>query len=165
MRAIPWIVFTILVITSAALIAASAGALPESVAVHFASGGRANGWMTRDGYLEFTLLIAVVLPVIIVAGVGVLPRLAWKRINIPNRDYWLADARRDETLSTLSSYGCVLGCLTTLFVAGIHYTILAANATTPPQLPEAHFIALVVAFVAATALWMVMLYVRFRSAR
>ena len=82
-------------------IVATTQALPDPVATHFGFGYFANGWMTRDGYLRFMLAFATVLPVVIVAMIGWLPRVFPRGINIPHRDLWLAPERRGATLDSI----------------------------------------------------------------
>lgn len=165
MRRLSWLLLLMLVIAASAFTVGTYEQLPERVATHFGAGGRANGWMPRDDYLLFMLAFAAGLPLVVFVVVGCAPRLAPSLINIPNRGYWLADARRDATLAALLDSGAWLGCVTALFAAGIHWTLLEANAATPPQLPGTLFVALIVAFFAAMVLWVGGLYVRFRAER
>ncbi len=160
---ISMLTFVLIEIAVAAFIATTTGQLPDRVASHFAAGGLPNGWMTRDGYLAFMLAFAVLLPAIVVAGVAVVPHLSHRRIKIPHRDYWLAPERRAATFSSLASRACWLGCLIALFLAGLHYAILEANATVPPRLPADLFWTLLIALPAGIALWILMLYLRFRD--
>src|SRR5262245_3767721 len=119
--------------------------------------------MTRAGYVRFMLVFVVVLPSLLVAAIGLLPRLLPQWVNIPNRAYWLAPERRDDSLAFLLAHACWFGVLMVLFLAAIHYLLLQANAASPPRLPTAPFVALLAGFVAGLAVWMVMLYRRFRS--
>jgi hypothetical protein len=150
-----------LIAVSAAFIAVTAGQLPGLVASHFDAGSGVNGWLTRSQYLFWMLALAILLPLAIVgfiALVGVAPRL----INLPHRTYWLAEARREQTLATLLSFACAQGCVLTVFAAALHYVILQANTTAPPHLPGALFVAVLVGLLAAMVAWTIALYVRFR---
>ena len=157
--------FILLLVVSATLIIATTGQLPAQVASHFGAGGAANGAMTRSGYLIFMLAFAVGLPIMMVLGMAVLPRLRPTSINIPHREYWLDPARRDATLRYIEAQAYWLGSLMTVFIAAIHLLLIEANATQPPRLPGAPFGALMAMFVAALALWMVMLIMHFRRPR
>jgi uncharacterized membrane protein len=150
-----------LIAVSAAFIAVTAGQLPGLVASHFDAGSGVNGWLTRSQYLFWMLVLAILLPLAIVgfiALVGTAPRL----INLPHRTYWLAEARREQTLATLLSFACAQGCVLTVFAAALHYVILQANTTAPPHLPGALFVAVLVGLLAAMVAWTIALYVRFR---
>jgi uncharacterized membrane protein len=152
-----------LIAVSAAFIAVTAGQLPGLVASHFDSGSGVNGWLTRSQYLFWMLALAILLPLAIVgfiALVSTAPRL----INLPHRTYWLSEARREQTLATLLSFACAQGCVLTVFAAALHYVILQANTTAPPQLPGALFVAVMLGLLAAMVAWTIALYVRFRHA-
>ena len=66
--------FFALAIAVTATILATSGMLPERVASHFASGGAANGWMSREAYVLIVLAMATLLPLFIVAMMARLPR-------------------------------------------------------------------------------------------
>jgi len=154
--------FIALAATALAFIALSAGALPERVASHFGPGGVANGWMTRGGYLAIVALGAALLPLLAVVLISALPRAFPRLANIPNRDYWFAPERQEATLATLDGFGWAFALLLTLFFAGMHWTILDANASVPPRLAEAPVHGLVIGFAILLAAWIVTLLVRFR---
>jgi uncharacterized membrane protein len=151
-----------LIAVSAAFIVATAGQLPGLVASHFDSGSGVNGWVTRSQYLVWMLALAILLPLVIVGFIALLPRAAPRLINLPHRAYWLAEPRREQTLATLLSFGCANGCVLTVFAAALHYVILQANTSAPPQLPGALFVAVLVGLLAAMVAWTIALYARFR---
>ena len=157
--------FVLLLVIGAIVIGATTDQLPAQVASHFAAGGTANGWMSRRGYLLFMLVFAVVIPLGIVFGMSLLPRMSDKAINIPNRDYWLSPTRREATFRFLTAHACWLGSLMIVFIVGIHFLLIAANATQPPRLPTQPFIALLVAFLVGIAIWAATLVRHFRGTR
>jgi hypothetical protein len=150
---------------SAIFIFASSRALPERVASHFAAGGQANGWMPRESYVAFMLAIAVVVPVLLVALLAWLPRALPGLVNLPNRAYWLAAERRDETLASLSSFAWAFGAMLAALLAGVHWTVVAANERVPPHLSETALIALLLAFAVALGAWLACWWLRFRRPR
>jgi uncharacterized membrane protein len=152
-----------LVLCGLAFIAVTAGELPAVVATHFGAGGRANGWMPRNGYLVFALVLQTLLPLSVYGGVAWLPRRFEGLLNLPHRDYWLAPARREATLAWLRGFGAWLAAAMALFAIGIHAAILAANARTPARLDEPAFIGGLVAFVAAIIGGVIAMSVRFRN--
>src|SRR5260370_42208321 len=105
MRRLALMLFVTLMIASTAFIVGTVGQLPPRVASHFGGAGRANAWMTRDGYLLFTLGFATLLPLFIVASLAGLPPLTSRGVKLPNRDYWLPPPRRVDTLFTLEVFG------------------------------------------------------------
>jgi len=105
------------------------------------------------------------LPVAVVAGSMLLPRLKDTRINIPHRDYWLAPARRDATFRYLAAHAYWLGALLVVFIAGIHLLLLDANAAQPPRLAGQLLATLLVLFLAALAVWIATMAIHFRNQR
>jgi uncharacterized membrane protein len=154
--------FFVLVTAVTATILATSNTLPERVASHFATGGAANGWMSRQTYVLIVLAMATLLPLFIVAMMARLPRMNPRRIRLPHRDYWLAPERRDTTFGTLAGFAWALACAITLFIGGMHWTILDANATTPPRLAEPTADLLAFGFGTVVAAWAIALYLRFR---
>ena len=135
--------------------------LPETVATHFGAGNQANGWMSRKSYLSFILSFMIGISAFISFCVGTLPRQFPQWTNVPNRDYWLAPARRDESLVFLSAHGKRLGCLIVMMMLAMHYVILKANHVQPPTLPVSTFSSVLFGFVLALIWWIVRLYRRF----
>jgi len=162
----PYAIFGALLVSAAALLLATVGALPERIPTHFGAGGVPNAWMTRGGYTAFMLAFAVGLPLMIVALIGGLPRLFPRQVNLPNREHWLAPERREASLAFLGRHACWLGCIMVLMAAGVHGLIVRASGATPPRLEQGLFLVMLGGFVVATGLWIVAIFRRFpRSER
>ena len=138
--------------------------LPGTVATHFDLNNEPDGWMTRNRYVLLILTLLISVPTIIGIGIGVLAEKFPHLINIPNRDRWLAPARRDESLDFLASHGYRLGRLIIVLMTGLHYLVLVANRTEPPILPGAWFMAIAMGFILALFMWVVALFRRFQDA-
>jgi len=117
--------------------------------------------MSRAGYLLFMLAFLIGVSALVSFAVGTLPRKFPQWTNLPNRDYWLAPARREESLRYLSAHGKRLGCLIVMMMLGMHYVILKANHMQPPALPVSTFSAILFGFALALIWWIVRLYRRF----
>ena len=135
--------------------------LPDTVATHFGAGNQANGWMSRDGYLLFTLSFMIGIPALVSYCVGTLPRKFPHRTNVPHRDYWLGAERREDSLQYLSAHGKRLGGLIVMMMVGMHYVILQAHQTRPPMLRLSSFTSILIGFSVALVWWIVRLYRRF----
>ena len=55
MQRLPCVLFALLLAGAAIFLLTTVDRLPEIVATHFDGSGRPNGWMTRRGYLWFSL--------------------------------------------------------------------------------------------------------------
>jgi uncharacterized membrane protein len=135
--------------------------LPERVATHFGARGEPNGWMSREGHLRFMLFFGAALPVFILGLFVFIRRTHGWGLNIPHRDYWLAPERREDTLASIQRDGSWLAGLLIMFLAAIHYSIVAANAQTPAVLPMTQFIGIVGGFLLAMGAWSVVFLGRF----
>jgi uncharacterized membrane protein len=156
-----FIVFLSVALIAAVFVFSTVDQLPETVATHYEMGGRANGWMSRTGYLLFTMVFLLGFSTLVSVLIAFLPRKLPRLTNIPNRDYWLAEARRQDSLRFLSSHGWWLGCLIVLLSSSIHYAILEAHRSQPPSLPLVVFLPALGGFLFGVLLWIVMLYRRF----
>jgi hypothetical protein len=164
MRRISLLLFFTLLVASTAFIVVTGDQLPLRVVSHF-GGGNAYGGMLRVHYMLFTVGFATFVPLLIVGGFAWAPLAFPNRTRIPNRDYWLAPSRRDESLAALGAFGGVLGSIITVFVAAIHQVILQANRSVPPQLPLPGFWLALGGFFTAMLVWQVLVMMRFRVPR
>lgn len=152
------LLFLLLLVVSPIVVFVTSMPLPARVATHFGPGGRANGWMTHDGYLAFMLLFITLFPLVVAGTTGVLPGMA--RAMIRKRAAHLDSARFEATVRWLGGHAALVGCLLCLFFLGLHFLILEANARTPPRLDEGAFIAMMAAFLVLLAIWIVVLTLR-----
>jgi uncharacterized membrane protein len=162
MRRFPLLALLALVALAAGFVLTTIGQLPEHAATHFDGRGVPNGWMTRTGYALFMLVFTVGLPLLMAAMVGWLPRLLPDLTNIPNRQYWMAPERREQTLAVLASHACWLGCLMTVMAAAVHWAILDAHAGGAPHLSNAVIVPILLGFAAALGIWIACLVRAFR---
>jgi hypothetical protein len=155
--------FALLLIAVGWFIVTTTGQLPDPVATHFGTDNLANGFMTREGYLAFSLAFATLVPIVVAALVGWLPRRYPQSLSILNNAHWLAPERRDATFESVSVRGIVLGGLLAIFTAGVHWLILQANAAVPPKLPIRLFWTMLGAFVVVFVVWIGSLRSRFHG--
>jgi hypothetical protein len=150
----PIIVLTACYLLFFSYVYSSYGDLPARVASHFDAAGHPNGWMSRDGVVDFTLGLGILMPAFVLAtmaGAGWLPS---HLVNLPNREYWLAPERRPAVRRVLLCFGLWFCCLNVLFVTGLHYLIVGANGPgTSPQLNGVGLAAVAGGFLGAILIW------------
>lgn len=157
-----WTVFLVVECLTLAWLYTTRDRLPPLLASHFAGDGHANGFMPRDGYLALMAAIALFIPLLLAMVTGSLSRLGPERINLPNKDYWLAPARRQATLDALQAHSLWFGTGLAGFLGAVHGLVVQANATTPPHLDAAAIGMALAGFIGWSLAWTVVLLRRFR---
>jgi uncharacterized membrane protein len=147
-----------------AIVLATSTSLPDPVASHFGAGGKANGWMTRDGYRLFMLGMLVAVPWL-VYGACALSASGASLCRMRNGDYWLAPPRRAQTMATMRRFGAIAGVLISALLVGVHLAVLDAHRRQPPRLDEGALITGLVAFVVAIVALAIAHGLRFRRPR
>jgi hypothetical protein len=158
---ISMIVFIFVELFVVTYILSTTGALPENIASHFNGAGLPNGFMSQKGYLIFMLVFAVGIPSFVIGSMSIVLRKAQSKINIPNRDFWLAPERRQKTILFINNHISWLGSFIALFIAYVHWLLIKANSTQPVQLSnELLFIGMGV-FLVVILVWGALLSLRF----
>jgi hypothetical protein len=119
--------------------------------------------MGQAGYVMFTGVFAVCLPGVIVMSCALVRVLPVRFVNLPNRDYWLAPERREQTGRDMFRYGLWLACVMVAFLGGVHGLILEANQHVPPHLSTPGMLGLLAWFAVGMGLWIVVLLRRFKK--
>jgi hypothetical protein len=108
--------------------------LPERVASHFNGKGEPDGWMNRGQHVLSTLAFGSGLIFFLVI-VSIVPFiLPDNLLSLPNRQYWLAPERRDETRRYIFRQLLWMASLTVCFLIGFNFSIVQANKRAPVQL-------------------------------
>lgn len=137
--------------------------LPEVVASHFGASGAANGFMPRAFYVRFMLVFVAALPLLLVSLTTFTLNSPKARINLPNRDYWLAPERRAETIGYLLQHMVRFGAMLVVFLCYVHWLVVRANTAVPPNLSSSWFIGGLAVFLVSALVWTRVLLGRFRK--
>jgi len=160
-RKLPSSIFIFLVLLGVLQARKFAAVLPALVATHFGAGGAPNGWQSRSAFLTTEV---VLLAVSLLVAFGV-PRLIGSlppsMINVPNKEFWLAPERRDQTVGFFKVQFAWFGCAFMAFLLVVNELVFAANQTSPRHLNGSHFTAALVAFLAFVGTWTARLIVYF----
>ena len=101
--------------------------VPENVAIHFSLGGDSNGWMSKLAYLITFGFLGTFTSLLTIRSFYKFRHSNKDTINIPNRDYWLAPERIQQTISDLMNYGIWFANVTLIIFIGVGFLILGAN--------------------------------------
>jgi len=146
--------FALFVACAAAFVWLTSIRLPAVVASHFGGSGAANGFMSHGFYVCFMLAFVIGLPALLVSLTWLAITSPKARINLPNKDYWLAPERRAETIAFLRSGILWFGTMLVLFLCYTHWLIVLANQVQPPRLANSWFIGGLVVFFAVLLFWL-----------
>lgn len=117
--------------------------LPDMVASHFGAGGKSDGWMAKGSFVAFylgTLAFIAGTFVLIQVLTGNLHRIPRSCINLPNKEYWLAPERIQESQARLSdcmeTFSLWFGSATMAFIIGTYEFTFRANLQAEQVLPR-----------------------------
>lgn len=139
--------------------------LPDRVASHFGLSGMPNGWMTKSQF--FTVYAVMLLPALAVEF-WVARRIAktpGARINLPNKEFWLAHERREETFAYFESFFAWYGCALLLLLVYVMGLAMRANLDSSPRLPTGPTVMAITAFLAFNVGAVIAVYRRFSTTR
>jgi serine/threonine-protein kinase len=142
------VVFAALLVLAVALMVSYYPQLPERMASHFDGAGRTNGWSTK----AFFFGVQIVILLLVTTCFAILPqriqKLPPEKINLPNKDYWLAPERRAITMTSVVSAITWFGCAVLVFLIGVTWLVIRVNLGLERGLPTAPMAGLLVGLIA-----------------
>lgn len=131
---IPWMIVATSIVGSLILAVLFWSKLPDEVASHFGAGGQPDDWMSKEIFVAFMLVLQVGLAGMM-CGIGWLVRvLPPSMINIPNREYWLSEDRKEETVRDISMLLAWIAAATSIFMMMVFWLTIDANVNENKQL-------------------------------
>jgi uncharacterized membrane protein len=136
--------------------------LPDRVASHFGPSGEADGWMSKSAFAAFYIGV-MLFQATVFGGIGaLLRRTPNDLINLPNKEYWLAPERREETLRGIAESLSSFGVATMVLLIAVMHTVILANISGTFRLGNVVWYYFV-AYFAYTIVWTVNLIRRYAS--
>jgi uncharacterized membrane protein len=128
------------------------GALPDKVASHFGSDGKADGYMSKFAFALFYIGMTSMIAVLFAGMGGLLRALPTSTINMPNRDYWLAPERKEATIQTFAAQMSQFGIATVFYLIAVMHSTILANVNGSNTLGPLFFVYFTL-FIAFTIFW------------
>lgn len=135
--------------------------LTPIVAIHFNLAGEPDGWASK--WTNAALFAGLFLFINILYGglPWLLRKIPVAFINIPNREYWFAPERKEESLARVGAFLSELAVFTNIFFIGIELILFYANRMNKPA-PSIAFFSLLAGILVFIILWVVHLIRAFR---
>lgn len=162
---VPFILFLALIVAAVAQAIKNYALLPDRMASHFGVSGAPNNWMDKP---QFFMVYAGVVVLAAIVGFAVPWRIAQlppSSINLPNKEYWLAPERRDETFAFLQRHFAWFGCALLLLLVCVMELVMRADLDPAPQLPAQEVLLFIFGFLLFTFFWIVAIFRRFSLPR
>jgi uncharacterized membrane protein len=135
--------------------------LPDPMASHFNASGAATAWMPKSGFFILIAVVTLAAAVLAFLVPKSMAKLSNDKVNLPNKDYWLAPERRAETMQYLGTQMGWFGCaLLALLLCGL-YIAVEANFRPDHHFDSGSFYMLLGAFLAFIIVWLVRLLSHF----
>jgi len=139
--------------------------LPDRMASHFDGTGRPDGFQSRDAFFALSASM-LILTLVVFGGLGALfRRIPSKWFNLPNRDYWLAPERREETLEAICGQMEWFGAVSLALYLVVIQMVVETNRSPEPSLDSASMFLVLGIYLLFTVSWLARFVLRFRKPR
>jgi hypothetical protein len=160
MRRLSLLGFLLVCALSVAQLLHAAWVLPEQVPLHFSFDGTPDSHGSRAALIILNWVLLAFNAALFLALPWLMARLPDDLINLPNKDYWLAPARRQSTLESLASHMRWMGCATQLLMMDLLAQTVKVATGSASALGHSNWSLGI--YLLFTALWVGLLYGRFR---
>jgi uncharacterized membrane protein len=128
---------------------------PGRVASHFDAAGRPNAWSSRDEFFFLQVGVTLGIAALFIGIPRLLRSTPASLINLPNKRYWLAPERHEETMDRLASYFDVFSSATVLLLLAVFE--LASLASHGERLDTNYFLPVLALYLLFSVGWTVAL--------
>jgi uncharacterized membrane protein len=139
--------------------------LPETISAHYNTQGVADGWSAKGPFFVFYALLLGLMLALFTLIPRLIQRLPNALINLPNKDYWLAPARRDQTLAVFASQLRWFGVAVIAVLVGVFQLALSANLPGSAGFPTTVALLVLGAFLLFTVAWTIRMLLTWRIPR
>jgi uncharacterized membrane protein len=136
--------------------------LPDEIASHFGPGGQPDGWSPKWFFTVMMVIIDVVMFALFYWSPRLLDKVDRRFLSLPNRDYWLVDARLPAAAAKLAQYLAEFGMATFYLLIYAKIATIQANLAENPGLRETVFVWVIFVYMLYTVVWCVRLVMAYR---
>ena len=101
--------------------------LPNTVASHFGPSGHPDSYAPKTAFLGLYAGVVLFLSLMMVMTARSIGAQPDTRINLPNKDYWLAPGRRQATIDAIGTYMAWFGAATNLLLFDVFGQAIRVN--------------------------------------
>jgi uncharacterized membrane protein len=146
-----------------ASVALRAPGLPDQVAIHFGSGGTANGWAARSSYVACSIVFGILFSTFVIGICYIVRFFPPAALNVPNPDYWRSPDHYPAACNFLFGRAFWFGALAAIWATLFNGLVIKANRLSPPVLDTKALAVLTVVLLAGTFVWALSLVRHFRN--
>jgi uncharacterized membrane protein len=152
---LPRLLYIFLFLAGLLLVAYYYPQMPLRMASHFAADGRPNGWMPREPFFLIMFLVTASSAMVAFFAPRQIAAKSNDRINLPNRDYWLAPERREETMRYIAAMMGWFGCgLLFVLISGT-FLAMQANLAAGGRFHSEAMLVVLVGFLFLLLFWLI----------
>ena len=114
--------------------------LPLNVASHFDIAGQVDGTMSRSSLIASQIALQAFWTIGVLLLIWATNRQPHRWLNIPHREHWLDDSRRERTLRLWNTISLRMAIVSMWFFAGLFQLVAAFNVGWRPTLSPAVYL-------------------------
>jgi uncharacterized membrane protein len=137
--------------------------MPTPMASHFDGAGIPNGWSTPAQFFGLAITVELLSAGCFLIG-RLVGRMPTSMINLPNKEYWLAPERREQTMRRFSDSMIDFGIITHALLLYAFQLCILANLNPPPRLSHGIVWALIL-YAVLTVAWTIRMLTSYRVPR
>ncbi len=134
--------------------------LPEQIAAHFSTSGEANSFMPKNNFILFSIGLILFLDLIFLGLTKLMNVLSDSGFNLPNKDYWLHESRREKTVRAIKKMLYNTSTITIIFLMAIMQKIIECNIDGTFKLSDDTFLYLIF-YVMGLSIYIIWLFLKF----
>ena len=150
---VPKIIYCLMLTVGVLSWARSYPLLPERIASHFRFDGTPNGWQPKDTFFLIMLLVVGLTFLFTFLVPRFIAARPDKRINLPHKSYWLAPARREETVRFIAAQMAWSGCAILFVILFGSFLAIRANLSPDGRFDNGSMIQVLAVFLFLMVLW------------